>query len=277
MVEAMTLRAIGRVESPLTDPAAAPKQGDEGAPDAWIVFEPEYRAALADVGTGDRVIILTWLDRARRDVLRVHPRDDPANPMRGVFSTRSADRPNPIGLHQLEVAAVEDLRLRARGLEAVDGTPVVDLKPVLGQGQARSGANGLGRGAVATRLPAQDLERARRFYSEKLGLEPVEERPGGLLYKVGTGEFALYASAGAPSGEYTQMGWEVDDLESTVAELRERGLELEEYDIPGLTTVDGIADVTGNYPSKGGIGERAAWFRDSEGNLVGIGEAIRPD
>jgi tRNA-Thr(GGU) m(6)t(6)A37 methyltransferase TsaA len=277
MVEAMTLRAIGRVESPLTDPAAAPKQGDEGAPDAWIVFEPEYRAALADVGTGDRVIILTWLDRARRDVLRVHPRDDPANPMRGVFSTRSADRPNPIGLHQLEVAAVEDLRLRARGLEAVDGTPVVDLKPVLGQGQARSGANGLGRGAVATRLPAQDLERARRFYSEKLGLEPVEERPGGLLYKVGTGEFALYASAGAPSGEYTQMGWEVDDLESTVTELRERGLELEEYDIPGLTTVDGIADVTGNYPSKGGIGERAAWFRDSEGNLVGIGEAIRPD
>jgi tRNA-Thr(GGU) m(6)t(6)A37 methyltransferase TsaA len=277
MVEAMTLRAIGRVESPLTDPAAAPKQGDEGAPDAWIVFEPEYRAALADVGTGDRVIILTWLDRARRDVLRVHPRDDPANPMRGVFSTRSADRPNPIGLHQVEVAAVEDLRLRARGLEAVDGTPVVDLKPVLGQGQARSGANGLGRGAVATRLPAQDLERARRFYSEKLGLEPVEERPGGLLYKVGTGEFALYASAGAPSGEYTQMGWEVDDLESTVAELRERGLELEEYDIPGLTTVDGIADVTGNYPSKGGIGERAAWFRDSEGNLVGIGEAIRPD
>jgi tRNA-Thr(GGU) m(6)t(6)A37 methyltransferase TsaA len=277
MVEAMTLRAIGRVESPLTDPAAAPKQGDEGAPDAWIVFEPEYRAALADVGTGDRVIILTWLDRARRDVLRMHPRDDPANPMRGVFSTRSADRPNPIGLHQVEVVAVEDLRLRARGLEAVDGTPVVDLKPVLGQGQARSGANGLGRGAVATRLPAQDLERARRFYSEKLGLEPVEERPGGLLYKVGTGEFALYASAGAPSGEYTQMGWEVDDLESTVAELRERGLELEEYDIPGLTTVDGIADVTGNYPSKGGIGERAAWFRDSEGNLVGIGEAIRPD
>jgi tRNA-Thr(GGU) m(6)t(6)A37 methyltransferase TsaA len=277
MVEAMTLRAIGRVESPLTDPAAAPKQGDEGAPDAWIVFEPEYRAALADVGTGDRVIVLTWLDRARRDVLWVHPRDDPANPMRGVFSTRSADRPNPIGLHQVEVVAVEDLRLRARGLEAVDGTPVVDLKPVLGQGQARSGANGLGRGAVATRLPAQDLERARRFYSEKLGLEPVEERPGGLLYKVGTGEFALYASAGAPSGEYTQMGWEVDDLESTVAELRERGLELEEYDIPGLTTVDGIADVTGNYPSKGGIGERAAWFRDSEGNLVGIGEAIRPD
>jgi tRNA-Thr(GGU) m(6)t(6)A37 methyltransferase TsaA len=276
MVEAMTLRAIGRVESPLTDPAAAPKQGDEGAPDAWIVFEPEYRAALADVGTGDRVIVLTWLDRARRDVLRVHPRDDPANPMRGVFSTRSADRPNPIGLHQVEVVAVEDLRFRARGLEAVDGTPVVDLKPVLGQGQARSGANGLGRG-VATRLPAQDLERARRFYSEKLGVEPVEERPGGLLYKVGTGEFALYASAGAPSGEYTQMGWEVDDLESTVAELRERGLELEEYDIPGLTTVDGIADVTGNYPSKGGIGERAAWFRDSEGNLVGIGEAIRPD
>ena len=107
-------------------------------------------------------------------------------------------------------------------------------------------------------------------------MELAEERPGGLRYLVGRGEFALFESAGAPSGDHTQMAWEVDDLESTVAKLRERGLELEEYDLPGLSTVDGITEVSGNYPSKGGVGERAAWFRDSEGNLIGIGQAIRP-
>ena len=128
---------------------------------------------------------------------------------------------------------------------------------------------------VATRLPAQDLERARAFYAEKLGLVPVEERPGGLRYRCGNGYFALFASSGAPSGEHTQMGWEVDDLEATVAELRRRGVVFEEYDLPGLRTVDGIAEVAGNYPSRGGVGERAAWFRDSEGNLLGIGQAIR--
>src|SRR3954451_7506552 len=133
----------------------------------------------------------------------------------------------------------------------------------------------LAQARVATRLPAQDLERARRFYAEKLGLEPVEERPGGLLYRCAGGEFALFQSAGAPSGEHTQMGWEVDDLEATVRELRERRVVFEEYGLPGLTTVDGVAEVEGNYPSKGGVGERAAWFRDSEGNLVGIGQAIR--
>jgi catechol 2,3-dioxygenase-like lactoylglutathione lyase family enzyme len=130
-------------------------------------------------------------------------------------------------------------------------------------------------GTVATRLPAQDLDRARRFYSERLGLEPVEERPGGLLYRCGGGAFALFQSAGAPSGDHTQMGWEVDDIDATVAELRSRGLEFEEFDLPGLTTVEGIAEVEGNYPSKGGVGERAAWFRDSEGNLLGIGQPIR--
>jgi catechol 2,3-dioxygenase-like lactoylglutathione lyase family enzyme len=149
------------------------------------------------------------------------------------------------------------------------------VKPVSGS-DARSGPGALGRGKIATRLPAQDLERARRFYAEKLGLEPVEERPGGLLYRGASGEFALFESAGAPSGEHTQMGWEVDDIEAAVRELRERGLVFEEYDIPGLTTVDGIADVEGNYPSKGGIGERAAWFRDSEGNILGIGQPIMP-
>jgi predicted dithiol-disulfide oxidoreductase (DUF899 family)/catechol 2,3-dioxygenase-like lactoylglutathione lyase family enzyme len=135
-------------------------------------------------------------------------------------------------------------------------------------------APGLKAGAVATRLPAQDLERARAFYAEKVGLEPSDERPGGLLYRCAHGEFALFASAGGPSGTHTQMAWEVEDIESTVAELGARGLVFEEYDFPGLKTVDGIADVAGNYPSKGAVGERAAWFRDSEGNLIGIGEPV---
>jgi catechol 2,3-dioxygenase-like lactoylglutathione lyase family enzyme len=129
-------------------------------------------------------------------------------------------------------------------------------------------------GRVATRLPAQDLDRARRFYSEKLGLEPSEERPGGLLYQPAQGAFALFESAGASTGEFTQMGWEVDDIEATVAELSERGVVFEEVDVPGLETVGGIAEVEGNYPSKGGKGERAAWFRDSEGNMLGVGQPI---
>jgi tRNA-Thr(GGU) m(6)t(6)A37 methyltransferase TsaA len=125
------VRAIGRVESPLTDPAAAPKQGDEGAPDAWLVFDPDLLDAVRDLRTGDRVLLLTWLDRARRDLLRVHPRDDLTQPERGVFSTRSADRPNPIGLHPVEILAVDGLRLLVRNLEAVDGTPIIDVKPLL--------------------------------------------------------------------------------------------------------------------------------------------------
>jgi catechol 2,3-dioxygenase-like lactoylglutathione lyase family enzyme len=135
-------------------------------------------------------------------------------------------------------------------------------------------AGGLERGAVATRLPAQDLERAQRFYAEKLGLEPVEARPGGLRYRCRAGEFALFQSSGAASGDHTQMAWEVEDIEATVRELRDRGLVFEEYDLPGLRTVDGIAEVEGNYPSKGGVGERAAWFRDSEGNVLGIGQRV---
>jgi catechol 2,3-dioxygenase-like lactoylglutathione lyase family enzyme len=133
----------------------------------------------------------------------------------------------------------------------------------------------LAEGRVATRLPAQDLARARAFYADKLGLEPVEERPGGLLYRSAAGDFVLFASSGAPSGEHTQMAWEVDDIEAVVGELRARGVVFEDYDILGLTTVDGIADVKGNYPSKGGIGERGAWFRDSEGNLLAIGQPVR--
>jgi catechol 2,3-dioxygenase-like lactoylglutathione lyase family enzyme len=129
-------------------------------------------------------------------------------------------------------------------------------------------------GRVAARLPAQDLRRARAFYADKLGLEPSEERPGGLLYRFANGEFALFESAGAPSGAHTQLGWEVDDIEATVAELRSRGVVFEDVDVPGLTTVDGIAEVSGNYPSKG-TGERAVWFRDSEGNVLGIVQPIR--
>ena len=128
---AMGLVPIGVVSSPLTDPAAAPKQGSEGAPDAWLVLEPGVAAGLDGMRPGDEIIVLTWLHRARRDVLRVHPRDDPSNPERGVFTTRSADRPNPIGLHRVEVAAIDGARVRVHGLEAIDGTPVVDLKPVL--------------------------------------------------------------------------------------------------------------------------------------------------
>jgi len=274
--EQVELTPIGRVESALADPASAPKQGSEGAPDAWLAFDPSVLEGLADIAPGDEVVVLTWLHLGRRDVLRVHPRDDPANPLRGVFSTRSGERPNPIGLHPVEVLSVEGGRIRVRGLEAVDGTPVLDLKPVLKPPAATtSGSGPLGTASIATRLPASDLERARRFYSEKLDLEPIEERPGGLRYSGGAGEFALFESAGRPSGEHTQMGWEVDDLKAAVRELRGRGVVFEEYQLPGLTTVDGIAEVAGNYPSKGGKGELAAWFRDSEGNMLGMGQPIR--
>jgi tRNA-Thr(GGU) m(6)t(6)A37 methyltransferase TsaA len=123
--------SIGTVRSPLTDRATAPKQGHEGSPDAWLEFVPGVLEGLEDIRPGDRVIVLTWLDRARRDVLRTHPRDDLANPEVGVFSTRSPDRPNPIGLHLVEVLSSDGGRLRVRNLEALDGTPVIDLKPVL--------------------------------------------------------------------------------------------------------------------------------------------------
>ena len=131
----------------------------------------------------------------------------------------------------------------------------------------------LKNGRVAARLPAQDLERARAFYAEKLGLEPAEEREGGLRYVCANGEFALFESTGSAAGDYTQMGWEVDDIEATVSEMRIRGVLFEEYDLPGLKTIDGIAEIEGQYPSKGS-GERGAWFRDSEGNMLGIGEPV---
>jgi tRNA-Thr(GGU) m(6)t(6)A37 methyltransferase TsaA len=125
------LRPIGHVESPLTDAASAPRQGDEGAPDAYVVLDEAVVGALDGIEAGDRVIVLTWLDRARRDVLHTHPRNDETQPLRGVFGTRSPDRPNPIGLHPVEVVAIDGPRVHVRPLEALDGTPVVDIKPVL--------------------------------------------------------------------------------------------------------------------------------------------------
>lgn len=128
----LQLVPVGRVESPLTDPASAPNQGDEGAPDAWIAFEPAVLDALDGVAVGDEVILVTWLDRADRKVLRVHPRGDESRPEQGVFATRSPHRPNPIGMHRVEVLAIEGRRIRVSDLEALDGTPVIDVKPVLG-------------------------------------------------------------------------------------------------------------------------------------------------
>jgi tRNA-Thr(GGU) m(6)t(6)A37 methyltransferase TsaA len=125
------VEAIGRVESPLTDLASAPRQGDEGAPDAWLVFDPLVLEGLHGIRPGDEVVVLTWLDRARRDVLRVHPRGDVSRAQQGVFSTRSPDRPNPIGLHRVEVVSIDGGRVRVRNLEAVNGTPIFDVKPVL--------------------------------------------------------------------------------------------------------------------------------------------------
>jgi tRNA-Thr(GGU) m(6)t(6)A37 methyltransferase TsaA len=125
------VKPVGGVESTLTDVTVAPRQGDEGAPDATIRFAPEIADALRDLHAGDEVIVLTWLHLADRGVLAVHPRGDSARPLTGVFSTRSPDRPNPIGLHQVTIVAVEGLRIRVAGLEAIDATPILDVKPVL--------------------------------------------------------------------------------------------------------------------------------------------------
>ena len=122
---------VGRVESPLTERGQAPRQGDEGAPPAWLVFQPAVAEAIRDLQAGQQVIVLTWLDRSDRNVLVTRPRDDPQRPMLGVFSTRSPDRPNPIGLHRVLIDRVAGLRILVHGLEALDGTPVIDVKPVL--------------------------------------------------------------------------------------------------------------------------------------------------
>jgi tRNA-Thr(GGU) m(6)t(6)A37 methyltransferase TsaA len=126
------VRPIGRVVSPLTSREEAPRQGDEDAPAAWLVFDPAVRDGIRDIEVGAEMLVLTWLDRADRDVLAVHPRDDRSRPLTGVFSTRSPDRPNPVGLHRVRVVAVEGLRVQVAHLEALDGTPIVDVKPVIG-------------------------------------------------------------------------------------------------------------------------------------------------
>jgi tRNA-Thr(GGU) m(6)t(6)A37 methyltransferase TsaA len=129
---AFTLQPIGIIRSALTDLAAAPRQGDEGGSEAWLELTPEVAPALVGIQVGDELLILTWLHRADRATLQVHPRDNPAAPLTGVFATRSSHRPNPIGLHRVSVLEIEENRLRVAPLEAIDGTPIIDIKPVLG-------------------------------------------------------------------------------------------------------------------------------------------------
>lgn len=127
----LVLRPIGHVESTLTEPQAAPRQGDEGAPDCWLVFDPAVRPALDGLRPGDNIVVVTWLHLADRTILQVHPRGDTTRPIRGVFATRSQHRPNPLGIHQVTVLAIDDLRLQVQGLEAVNGTPLIDIKSAL--------------------------------------------------------------------------------------------------------------------------------------------------
>lgn len=127
----LMLEPIGRVESTLSEAADAPLQGDEGAPDAWLVLRPAVSEGLHGLQAGTDVLVLTWLDRASREVLTVRPRGDTSRPSTGVFNTRSPDRPNPIGLHRVEILAIEGNRIHVSNLEAIDQTPVLDVKPVL--------------------------------------------------------------------------------------------------------------------------------------------------
>lgn len=133
MRQAFRLHPVGTIRSPLRTPSEAPRQGSEGAPDAWLEVDPAYARALSGIAAGDDVIVITWLHRADRDVLEVHPRRDPARPLTGVFATRSPARPNPLGLHRVTVHEIDGTRLRVGPIEAIDGTPVVDIKPVWGE------------------------------------------------------------------------------------------------------------------------------------------------
>ena len=136
-VNEYSVRPIGRVSSPLVDLTLAPRQGDEGAPLAWLIFDPSVADGLRDLEPGMDVLVLTWLDRADRDVLVVHPRGDTTRPQQGVFSTRSPHRPNPIGLHRVTIIGIDGLRAQVSNLEAIDGTPIIDVKPVLGPASER--------------------------------------------------------------------------------------------------------------------------------------------
>lgn len=127
----LALRPIGSVESPVSDPSAAPRQGDEGAPDCWLAFEPDVADALDGLRPGDDIVMITWLHLADRSVLRVHPRGDASRPMRGVFATRSQHRPNPLGIHTVTILDIDGTRIHVQGLEAIDGTPIIDVKSAL--------------------------------------------------------------------------------------------------------------------------------------------------
>ncbi len=125
------LRPIGVIRSELKEPSEAPMQGSEGAPDAWLEVDPSVAGGLHRLAVGDEIVVITWLHRADRDILQVHPRDDSQTPLTGVFATRSQDRPNPLGLHPVTVREIQGSRLRIGPIEAIDGTPVVDIKPVI--------------------------------------------------------------------------------------------------------------------------------------------------
>src|SRR5262245_3138700 len=129
--DSLRLRPVGAIRSTLTSRREAPKQGDEGAPDAWLEVLPWAAEALLGLAPGDEIIVITWLDRARRERFQVYPRSDPTRALTGVFATRSPDRPNPLGLHPVVIRAIDGSRLRIGPIEALDGTPVVDIKPVL--------------------------------------------------------------------------------------------------------------------------------------------------
>jgi tRNA-Thr(GGU) m(6)t(6)A37 methyltransferase TsaA len=250
----MHLAPVGHVESPLSDPEAAPKQGDEGAPDAWLVFDPGVLDALDGIAPGDRVIVLTWLDRAKRDVLRVHPRDDPTRPLRGVFSTRSAERPNPIGLHEVEVVSIEGERVLVRPLEALDGTPVLDIKPVLAPASGRSGRF---RDAFPI-LQVEDLPGSLRFYRDLLEFEPTyafpsEEDPEFVALAVVGGQLGLSAGNAQPQTASVAIWLYTDDVDAAVSRLREAGAPV-------------LAE-----PADQSWGERVASVSDPDGYTVHIG------
>ena len=220
------LSPIGTVESPLTDRATAPKQGDEGAPEAWLVLRAEVAEGLDGIQPGDEVIVLTWLDRARRDVLRVHPRGDLTRAEQGVFNTRSPDRPNPIGLHVVEVVSIDATRVRVRNLEALDGTPVLDLKPVLAASRSASRWRSSGSCSPAARPTAAEMA---RFAADVLGLEPAPT--GGVsadMFALPDGAFFAVAGPREMGDTSRTIGFLVADLAAAVAELRAAGVEVDE-------------------------------------------------
>jgi catechol 2,3-dioxygenase-like lactoylglutathione lyase family enzyme len=183
-----------------------------------------------------------------------------------VTNVHPAEDPDGYYLQFIELTHEYWTQRRARHAHAAGSGPANDSP----------GRSTLQDAAVGVRLPAQDLERARRFYAERLGLHPVETREGALRYECGDDSFAIFASGGKPSGTHTQMGFYVPDIEAAVRELRERGLVFDEVEIPGLASRGGIVDIPGQYPSTGAVGERAIWFHDSEGNQLGLGQLVMP-